>query len=281
MSHSGPVDAADAADAADEARRFPLEHAHYVEDLPHWRALAARTGGPVLDLGAATGRLALTLARDGHEVWALDRSPHMRAELTRRLAGEREAVRVRVRTVDGDLAWLKRASPPLPAGGFRLALIAMNTLQALTDPDDQVRCLAGARALLAPGGELAFDVALPDLAEIAGSLGHERPGGRHVDAASGTELWHSAWYDRLDPLTQTLCFTLRIRSRTRDGERHEALRHHRVHLFMPAELGHLLARAGLEPIEVLGDFAGGPVHAGSERQIYRCRPTSATRTTIE
>ena len=63
----------------DEARRFALEHAHYVQDIPYWRAAAARCGSPVLDLGAATGRVAIPLARDGHEVWALDRSGAMLA----------------------------------------------------------------------------------------------------------------------------------------------------------------------------------------------------------
>ena len=44
-----------------------------------------------------------------------------------------------------------------------------------------------------------------------------------------------------------------------------------MHLFTPEEIGALLARAGLEPIEVLGDFDGAPVLAGSERQVHRCR----------
>ena len=51
----------------DEARGFALEHAHYTRDIPFWRAAAARLGSPVLDLGCATGRVALPLARDGAE----------------------------------------------------------------------------------------------------------------------------------------------------------------------------------------------------------------------
>ena len=45
-----------------------LECGGYREDLPLWRALADRAGGPVLDVGAGTGRVALDLARAGHEV---------------------------------------------------------------------------------------------------------------------------------------------------------------------------------------------------------------------
>ena len=248
----------------DEARRFALEHAHYDEDVPFYRAAAARLGSPVLDLGAATGRLALPLARDGAEVWALDRSPAMRAELRRALAGEPPEVRARVRVVGGDMRRLALGRR------FPLVMIAMNTLQALTDPEDQVAALRCAREHLAPGGELIFDVALPDPAEIAGSLGVERPGGRHRDPASGRCLRHSAWYDTWDPVSQTLAFTLRVVARGGGGPPEERLRRHRVHVFTPSELRHLLARAGLRPLAVAGDFAGGPVTAASERQVYRC-----------
>ncbi|MGZ4313698.1 MAG: class I SAM-dependent methyltransferase, partial [Solirubrobacteraceae bacterium] len=49
-----------------------LECGSYSADLEFWRALAARTGGPILDIGAGTGRTALALAGDGHEVTAMD-----------------------------------------------------------------------------------------------------------------------------------------------------------------------------------------------------------------
>jgi SAM-dependent methyltransferase len=246
------------------ARRFALEHAHYVEDLPFWRAAARRLGSPVLDLGAASGRVAVPLARDGHEVWALDRSPAMLAEMRRRLAAEDPEVRARVQTVEGDLAALALGRR------FPLVLMAMNTFQVLTEPEDQLRCLEGIRDHLAPGGELCFDVALPDFGEIAGSLGVVRQGERHRDRERGVTVLHSAWYESLDPVTQTLEFTLRIEDRDAEGGVRTFLRHHRVHLYLPSELRHLLARAGLRVLEVCGDFSGDPVSGGSERQVYRC-----------
>lgn len=249
--------------ARDEARRFAAEHAHYDEDIAFWRRHAARLGGPVLDLGCATGRVAIPLARDGHEVWALDRSRSMLDELRGRLAGEDPGVAARVHPVEGDLArvGLRRR--------FALVAVAMNTLQVLTDPADRRAAFRCVRDHLAPGGELIFDVALPDVAEIEGSMGEERPGGRFRDPATGEVLTHSAWYDDWDPDTHTLAFTLRIRTRNGDGSAREALRRHRVHLFTPEELGGLLAGAGLRHLEASGGFDGRPLRPGGERQVHR------------
>jgi SAM-dependent methyltransferase len=249
----------------EEARGFALEHAHYEEDIPFWRAAAARCGSPVLDLGAATGRVAIPLARDGHEVWALDRSEAMLAELQRRLEGEPPAVRARVRPVLGDMAALDLARD------FRLVIVAMNTLQALTDRGDRLACLRGVRAHLAEGGELAFDVGLPDPGEIVATMGIERSSGHYRDGAGGPLLLHSGWYDGWDPDTQTLDFTLRVERLHGSAPPREVLRRHRVHLFWPDELAGLLATAGFEAVEVAGGFDGSPLGPGSERQVYRCR----------
>jgi SAM-dependent methyltransferase len=250
----------------DEARRFMAEHAHYTEDLPFWRAAAARLGSPVLDLGAAAGRVALDLARAGHRVVALDRSVDMVAEIGRRLDDEIGEVRERVTLVVGDLRTLDLGRR------FPLVLVAMNTLQVLTEADDRLACLRGIAAHLSEGGELIFDVALPDVEEITSSMGVERAGGRFRDPITDATLTHSAWYDRWEPASQTLGFTLRIEERTPGARPRETLRHHTVHLFSPQEIGDLVERAGLVHLAAIGDFDGSPIGPRSERQIHRCGP---------
>ena len=59
-----------------------VECGGYDADLPLWRELAARRGGPVLDVGAGTGRVALDLAR---------RRPRRRRARPRRRAARRAA----------------------------------------------------------------------------------------------------------------------------------------------------------------------------------------------
>ena len=252
----------------DDPQRYAMEHAHHLEDIAFWRAAARRLGGPILDLGCAVGRVAIPLAEDGADVWALDGSAEMLDELAARAGRAGAKVAKRIRLVHADMRdfGVDRR--------FHMVVAAMNTLQTLLTPEDQLACLRTVRAHLAPEGELVFDVALPDLAEVAGTLGVVRHTGVHHDTEKGVTLVHSAWYNGLDPVSQTVSFTIQVDETSADGHVSRHVRHHEVHLFHASELLHLLARAGLEVVESCGAFDGSPVEPGSERQIYRCRAAS-------
>ena len=247
----------------DDPRRYALEHAHYVEDIPFWRTAAAEAGGPVLDLGCAAGRVAVPLAGAGIRVWGLDSSQAMLDAMT--AAAEAAGVAALVTPVRADMRDFSLETE------FGLAIAAMNTLQTLLTPDDQLSCLRSVRAHLAPGGVLAFDVALPDIGEIAELIGVVRRTGEHRDETTGALLLHSAWYDDIDPIAQTVWFTIQVDEISPAGGVTRYMRRHEVHVYVPSELHHLLARAGFAVEEVLGDFAGTPVQPGAERQVYRCR----------
>lgn len=44
---------------------YDLENHRFDPDGPFYRALAHRVGGPILELGAGTGRIAIPLAQEG------------------------------------------------------------------------------------------------------------------------------------------------------------------------------------------------------------------------
>jgi SAM-dependent methyltransferase len=156
-----------------------VECGAYGEDLPLWRELASAAGdGPILDVGAGTGRVALHLAGRGHTVVALDRSAVLLAALRER------AARLPVETVEAD-------ARAFDLGGrrFALVLVPMQTVQLLGGREGRAAFLRRAAAHLAPGGLVAIAIAdaleafeegdavplLPDLREIDGVVYSSRP----------------------------------------------------------------------------------------------------------
>jgi SAM-dependent methyltransferase len=126
-----------------------LECGDYREDLPLWRSLAALTGGPVLDIGAGTGRVTLDLASGGVAVVALDVEAALLAALEHRAAG------LPVQTVLTDARRFEMARR------FSLVVVPMQTLQLFGGPGGRAAFLRRALAQLEPGGLLAAAVADP------------------------------------------------------------------------------------------------------------------------
>jgi SAM-dependent methyltransferase len=156
-----------------------LECGGYVADLPLWRELAAAADGPVLDVGAGTGRVALDLARLGYDVLALDRD----AELLAALENRARAEGLEVATLCAD-------ARAFDAGRrFALCVVPMQTIQLLGGPDGRARCLECVRAHLEPGGRLAaalsdpfegfggdvVSLPLPDMGEHGGWVYSSQP----------------------------------------------------------------------------------------------------------
>jgi SAM-dependent methyltransferase len=135
-----------------------VECGGYDADLPVWRELAGEMGGPVLDLGAGTGRVALDLADAGHEVTALESDAELLDELARR-AHER---RLEVACLRGDARRLDTAGRR-----FALVLAPMQFVQIMGGRAGRAELLARVAGWLAPGGTFAAAVADLDEAVAA------------------------------------------------------------------------------------------------------------------
>jgi SAM-dependent methyltransferase len=251
------------------ARIYDLEHpAVRGAELRFWDEQARQTGGPVLELAAGSGRIAIALARKGHHVTGLELSAGMLARARGRTARLAPAVQQRLCWVQGDMAALD-----LPGQRFGLIFVAYNSFWLLPDRATQGRCLDGVRRHLAADGRFVLDV-FPPVADDR-------------EAETGLVQWL--------PLPRKGRALVRVKDYTYDADRElgiSEVRYYAGHqgsgdpvalvaefryslrLAMPDEVRALLAEHGLVVEAEYGTYGHGPLEPVSPRAIFVCRTTT-------
>ncbi len=113
-------------------------------------------GGPALELGIGTGRIALPLQQSGVTVHGIDASPAMVAQLRSRPGGGQVVVTL------GDLADVA------VEGQYALIYVLFNTFFALLTQEDQVRCMSNVARHLSPTGRFVVEAFVPDMNRFRG-----------------------------------------------------------------------------------------------------------------
>src|SRR5581483_8899818 len=211
-----------------------------VEDVDFYVDEAVRSGGPVLELGVGTGRIAVPVARAGVRVVGVDSSQGMLA--VARESAERAGVELDLRF--GDLR-----EPPVDEQ-FALVLIPFRTLLHMRSDADRRAALGAVRARLPVGGRFIFDVFTPAADDIAETHG------RWLEREPGI-------FERADWDEEARTLVLRVR-----GNGAEAVL---ALAWLPVEgWRELLAEAGFEVAGLYGWFDRTP-YAGHEDSIWVCR----------
>ncbi|HEX6714843.1 MAG TPA: class I SAM-dependent methyltransferase [Thermoleophilaceae bacterium] len=148
-----------------------VECAAYDLDLPLWRELAERAGGPVLDIGAGTGRVAIDLARHGYDVTAVDSDP----DLIHELGARARARKLRIATAVADARSFELDHE------YALAIAPMQVVQLLGGEPGRRSALQCIRRHLRPGGIFAAALADPFEGIPEGELVPPMPDIRDVD----------------------------------------------------------------------------------------------------
>ena len=252
--------------AARLARYYDLDFHDVAYDAELYQQLAQASGGPVLEMGVGTGRLATPLALAGYEVLGIDRDAAMLARAEARWAAERGGL-------DGDRFQVAQADFQTFRGDrrFGLALLAVNTFLLAEDDEARLRILETMRAALRPTGVAAVEVGTPgpdELARYDRRLQHEWL--RH-DPQTGELVSKSisANYDAEDEtmeLTQIYEWTPR-HGGTLGRVTHTDL----LHLVSAEHLGELALEAGFGEVHLWGDHLLMPHGAGSHRVILEAR----------
>ena len=211
-----------------------------VEDIAFYIDEATHSGGPVLELGVGTGRIAVPVAAAGIEVVGVDLSAGM-LEVARERA-ELAAVPVDLR--QGDMR-----DPPVD-GVFPLVLIPFRSLLHMETDVDRRAALRAAARHLAPEGRLIFDVFAPGADDIADTHG------RWLEREPG--IWERADWDE-----ETRTLILRVRGAESESEMSLAW-------LSVAEWTELLREEGWVVDAVYGWFDRSPWRGG-EDSIWVCR----------
>lgn len=111
-------------------------------------------GGPALELGIGTGRIALPLSQRGVRVHGIELSPAMVTQLQAQPGGSSIEVTI------GDFATTK------VDGAFTLVYLLRNTITNLTTQDEQVECFRNAATHLQPGGCFVIENYIPELRRL-------------------------------------------------------------------------------------------------------------------
>ena len=212
-----------------------------VEDVPFYLEEAVRSGGPMLELGVGTGRIAVPVAAAGIEVVGVDTS-----------AGMLEVARARAELagVEVDLRQGDMRDPPVE-GAVPLVAIPFRSLLHMETDDDRRAALRAVAKHLTPTGRLVFDVFTPgadDIAETHGRWLEREPG-----------IW-----ERADWNEEARTLILRVRGELDESEMSLAW------LSVP-EWKELLRDEGFVVDGVYGWFDRSPWRGG-EDSVWVCRP---------
>jgi len=234
------------------------------DDVAFLRDLALETGGPVLELGAGTGRVAIPLAEAGLAVVGLDRSPAMLRIADAKRRALPPVVRRRLRFVEGDMTAFRLGRR------FGLVFAAFRVFMSLTEPDAQRSALATIRRHLRPGGLLVLDLFDPRLPYLEpGATMTETIEVRHPE--TGRRVRREAIERTNDPVDQRV--TIRFRFTELDDE-DAVVREEDEDLVLRwtyrYELWHLLELAGFERLAEYSDYdRSAPRYAGEIIAVAR------------
>jgi SAM-dependent methyltransferase len=224
------------------ARLYDPWSVSVTEDVSFYVDEARRAGGPVVELGVGTGRIAVPTAAAGIAVIGVDSSPGMLVVCREQaeLAGVAGLLDLRL----GEIG-----APPVEER-VRLVTCPFRSYLHLLDDEARLEALGAARELLVPGGRFVFDVFAPSEQDITDTHG------RWLEREPGI-------FERADWDTDERTLTLSVRGDS--GATSFVLA-----WLSNDEWRELLERAGFQVIGCYGWFDKRP-YAGGEDTVWIAR----------
>jgi SAM-dependent methyltransferase len=240
-------------------------------DVDFYRGLARDTGGPILDVGCGTGRVAAALVADGHEVVGIDLSRPMLRLAEQRRSGLPADAAARLSFRQADMTALDLGRE------FALVVAPFRAFQFMLTTEAQRRALAALRSHLRPDARLVLDLFDPRLDYVVPSDDVTARGGEVVHPTTGNRVTWEVTGRWPDPARQLIVEDWTATELDASGE---VLRIDTERLTLRwslrSEMRLLFELTGLEAIADYGDFKGGPPAYGRE-QVWVLRKDDGQR----
>jgi SAM-dependent methyltransferase len=246
----------------DDTDYYDLVYRKRRGDVRFYSRLAEELGGPILEYGVGTGRIAIPIARAGIHVTGVDLSSRMLAALRTKLRREAGDVRSRVRAIRGDMRTTKLRRR------FPLVIAPFNTVLHLYDRRDIERFFERVRSHVSPSGRFVFDFSLPR-SENIGADPHRRYGAPRFRHPRATSLVRYGERFEYDPFRQVLLVNMEFSPEDGTAPWTVPLAQRQ---FFPREMEALLHYNGFSDVRWYGDFTEAPPGAGTDFVVVSCRP---------
>ncbi|MFO0749187.1 MAG: class I SAM-dependent methyltransferase [Myxococcota bacterium] len=233
-------------------------------DLAFFQAVAQRSEGPIVEVGAGTGRVMLAVAEvvdASRPLTGVEPSPAMR-ELFQAKIEPPSPLAERIAVVPGAFG-----AVPLPDASQGLAYAAFRSFQHVLDGDAQLAALVDLRRVLRPGGTLAIDLVDPAYAILSDALPALSARYR-TERGTRVERWDGR---RIDRVRQVIDVSFRWVERKGSEVVATDKATYAVRYTFPWELRHLVLRAGFVDVDIRGAYDGSPIGDVARELIVTAR----------
>jgi SAM-dependent methyltransferase len=246
----------------DDPVLYDQENSKFEPDGPFYLDLARRLGGQVLELGCGTGRVTLSLARQGIAMTGVDVLPRMLERARKKPSSNL------IRWIQAD-ARLFRIEQR-----YRLILESGGTFQHMLERSDQEAMLARVREHLEPEGFFVVSAIFPK-PEFLASDPLERPWFDYVDESGrAVQVSGTQHYDPLRQIKTETAIRRWIDADGRDVVRRAPLM---LRYIFPCEMEALLTYNNFAIIEQYGGWDKRPLTDSSDLMIFVCRVVPGVR----
>lgn len=241
------------------ARFYEAENRDFTDDLYLYEELAEQSGDPILDVGCGTGRVNLHLAQAGYETVGVDNSPEMLAFARRKLA----TMQSKATLVEADILAYK-------GNLFPLILLPFNTLMHFHEQEQQIAVLQHLVTLMTSDGLMVLD--LPNAGSFLATENDDavRFERTFFEPISGNTVMQQS-VSTIDYAEQKLHVQWIYDEIAPDKTLRRTVAPLELRFISAPEIRLLMKLAGLEIIDMMGDYERGDFVDGCERMIVVAR----------